>query len=163
LTVKRNEGNVKVALTVAVIALLLGLLVLVFVVLSQPEHIDRTVHEPITVKIGTAVVVEKLVKVPIEPREFASFQELKDWLEQDRTDAILVFFVSPELPKRHPESICGDFAYHLQRNALADGYLMSTEIVLKEGAWHMINSTPIGNIIYFIEPQTDEVWHGAYR
>jgi hypothetical protein len=110
------------------------------------------------------IIVEKLVEKPIELREFVSLQELVDWLEQDDTDSTLYFtgmvdfFASPG-----SNYDCDDFAYRLQKSALAQGYLMSTEIIVEKGAQHMINSTSIGNNIYFIEPQTDEVWLETYR
>lgn len=102
---------------------------------------------------------------PIELREFTSLQELEDWLEQDKTDATLYFTGEMDLSNPHSKYgyDCDDFAYCLQKSALAQGYLMSTEIIVKNGEQHMINSTIIGNKIYFIEPRTDEVWLGAYR
>lgn len=110
------------------------------------------------------IIVEKLVEKPIELREFVSLQKLVDWLEQDDTDSTLYFTgtvdFSASLGSKYD---CDDFAYRLQRSALAEGYLMSTEIIVKKGAQHMINSTSIGNNIYFIEPQTDEVWLETYR
>lgn len=120
-------------------------------------YIDRIDHEPFIVQ--KEIIVEK----PIELREFVSLQELVDWLEQDETDATLYFTVKVDLSNLNSKYDCDDFAYHLQKSALAEGYLMSTEIIIKEGEQHMINSTSIGNNIYFIEPQTDEVWLGAYR
>ena len=127
----------------------------------RTEYIDRIAHEPFIVQ--KEIIVEKLVEKPIELREFVSLQELVDWLEQDETDTTLYFTVKVDLSNLDSKYDCDDFAYHLQKSALADGYLMSTEIIVKEGEQHMINSTSIGNNIYFIEPQTDEVWLGAYR
>ena len=98
-------------------------------------------------------------------RELLSLQELEEWLEQDKTDATLYFTGKMDLSNPHSKNgyDCDDFAYRLQKSALAQGYLMSTEIIVENGEQHMINSTIIGNNIYFIEPRTDEVWLGAYR
>ncbi len=58
---------------------------------------------------------------------------------------------------------CDYLALELQRRALANGYLMSTEIVSQGSKLHMLCSAVIDNNIYFIEPVTDEVWLEAYR
>jgi len=128
---------------------------------SRTGYIDRADHEPFIVQ--KEIIVEKLIEKPIELREFVSLQELVDWLEQDETDTTLYFTTKVDLSNLDLKYDCDDFAYHLQRSALAEGYLMSTEIILKEGEQHMINSTCIGNDIYFIEPQTDEVWFYCYK
>lgn len=89
------------------------------------------------------------------PAEFASVDELKAWLAQDDTDSTLYIYGSGCIS----EYDCDDYAIALVRNALADGYSVSLQI---EGK-HMLNSTIIGNEIYFIEPQTDKVWLWGYR
>jgi hypothetical protein len=89
------------------------------------------------------------------PAEFGSFSELKAWLAEDDTDSTLYIYGSGCIL----EYDCDDYAVALSRNALADGYAVSMEI---EGT-HMLNSTIIGNNIYLIEPQTDEVWLWGYR
>ena len=110
------------------------------------------------------IIVEKVVEKPIEFREFVSLQKLVDWLEQDDTDSTLYLTGTVDFSASLGSNYdCDDFAYRLQKSALAEGYLMSTEIIVKKGKQHMINSTSIGNNIYFIEPQTDEVWFETYR
>jgi hypothetical protein len=89
------------------------------------------------------------------PKEFESVAELKAWLAQDNTDS--TFYVFGSGCVSHYD--CDDYAVALARNALADGYLVSTQV---EGD-HMLNSTIIGNDIYFIEPQNDEVWLWGHR
>jgi hypothetical protein len=89
------------------------------------------------------------------PAEFASVDELKAWLAQDDTDSTLYIYGSGCIL----EYDCDDYAIALVRNALADGYSVSLQI---EGE-HMLNSTIIGNEIYFIEPQSDKVWLWGYR
>ena len=84
------------------------------------------------------------------PKEFESLDALKAWLAQDDTDHAIYIFGSGCLKNYD----CDDYAVALVYNALQDGYSVSTEIVDD----HMMNSTIIGNEIYLIEPQTDEVW-----
>jgi hypothetical protein len=89
------------------------------------------------------------------PREFESVAELKAWLAEDDTDSTLYIFGSGCISTYD----CDDYATALMYNALAHGYLVSLQI---KGN-HMLNSTIIGNEIYYIEPQTDEVWLWGYR
>jgi hypothetical protein len=89
------------------------------------------------------------------PREFESLDALKAWLAKDNTDKAVYIFGSGCLTGYD----CNDYAVALVRNALLDGYLISFQV---QGN-HMLNSTIIGNKIYFIEPQTDEVWFYGYR
>ena len=127
----------------------------------QPE---TSYVEEVPDLVPREIIVEKLVEKPVELREFVSLQELTDWLEQDDTDSTLHFIGTVDFTASQGSNYdCDDFAYCLQKSALADGYLMSTEIIIKRGTQHMINSTGIGNNIYFIEPQTDEVWLETHR
>jgi hypothetical protein len=89
------------------------------------------------------------------PREFESLAELKAWLAEDDSNTTLYIFGSGCMANYD----CDDFAAALVYNALRDGYAVSLQI---EGN-HMLNSAIIGNEIYFIEPQTDEVWLWGYR
>ena len=89
------------------------------------------------------------------PEEFGSVAELKAWLAQDDTDSTLYIFGSGCLSLYD----CDDYAVALLYNALCDGYSVSLQV---EGD-HMLNSTIIGNNIYFIEPQNDKVWLWGHR
>jgi len=89
------------------------------------------------------------------PREFESLDELNAWLAKDDTDSTLYIFGSGCLVNYD----CDDYATALVQNALLDGYSVSAQIVGN----HMLNSTIIGNKIYFIEPQNDKVWFWGYR
>jgi len=89
------------------------------------------------------------------PKEFGSVDELKAWLAEDDTDSTLYIFGAGCLANYD----CDDYAVALVRNALRDGYSVSLQV---EGN-HVLNSTIIGNKIYFIEPQSDEVWFWEYR
>ena len=83
------------------------------------------------------------------PKEFESLDALKAWLAQDDTDHAIYIFGSGCLINYD----CDDYAIALVYNALQAGYSVSTEI----SGDHMMNTTIIGNEIYLIEPQTDEV------
>jgi hypothetical protein len=89
------------------------------------------------------------------PGEFNSVDELKAWLAQDATNQTLYIFGNGCVSRYD----CDDYAMALVRNALLDGYLVSIQIEDN----HMVNSTLIGNAIYYIEPQTDEVRFWGYR
>jgi len=89
------------------------------------------------------------------PREFVSLAELNAWLAEDDSDTTLYIFGAGCISKYD----CDDYAAALVYNALYDGYSVSTQIVGN----HMLNSTIIGNNIYYIEPQTDEVWLWGHR
>jgi hypothetical protein len=91
------------------------------------------------------------------PKEFESLDALKAWLAEDDSDSSLYFFGSACLPSSNYD--CDDYATALMYNALCDGYLVSLQI---DGN-HMLNSTMIGNDIYFIEPQDDKVWLWGQR
>jgi len=77
-------------------------------------------------------------------KQFASLEELELWLANNDIDS-----------REYIETTydCDDFAHDLMIAALEDGYLISTEL----WSFHMLNSTIIGNDVYTIEPQTDEI------
>ncbi|MCJ7828540.1 MAG: hypothetical protein MUP81_02235 [Dehalococcoidia bacterium] len=87
------------------------------------------------------------------PKEFESLETLKAWLMQDNTESAFTDTTDINYD-------CDDYARGLMRNALEDGYLISTQIDIFKA--HMFNSAMIGNDIYFIEPQTDEVWFSGH-
>ncbi|MBA7613975.1 hypothetical protein ES703_21236 [subsurface metagenome] len=136
---------------------------------SEPEVVTEVQYEVKYVERPDKIVekimeVEVIKEVPREIREFESLQELKQFLEDDDTNEILrlypikgtggvISFTGP----------CDYYALNLQRRALEAGYLMSIEIIEKDNEPHMINSAIIGNEVYYIEPQTDEVWLWGYR
>jgi len=89
--------------------------------------------------------IELIVKVAWL-HSFTSLVELQSWLQSDKTD---------ELQYSATDFDCKQFALLLQKNASEDGYLLSTE-VLPVGA-HWVNAVVIGDKVYFIEPQSDEI------
>jgi len=80
------------------------------------------------------------------PRHFNSLEELKTWLARDDTDQMVY---------AKDEFNCINFALTLEDRALADGYILSTEVL--PVAAHWVNIAVIGDRIYLIEPQDDSV------
>ena len=79
-------------------------------------------------------------------KHFSSLEELKTWLARDSTNE----------NQYSPSNFnCIDFALMLQKHAVVDGYILSTE-VLPVGA-HWVNVAVIGDSAYFIEPQDDSL------
>ena len=120
------------------------------------QYVDR----PVTV----TEYVERVKSVPVELRDFSELEELKQWLE-DKKNVTTVRFQSPNVTVD-----CDDYALEMQQKALADGYLISLEIIgpgeynklfknseLPPNTLHAINLVIIGNDAYYIEPQTGEV------
>ncbi len=103
------------------------------------------------------VIVERIISL----REFASLEELEEWLANDTTSALHFIGGENGLTPDPEYDDCDDYAYALQKAAEKDGFRLSVQVdVLKQ---HALNSVFIGNDVYFIEPQTDEVWQEAYR
>jgi len=101
---------------------------------------------------------EVMVAKLIELREFTSLEELKSWLAEDDTDECVHLVVGEDgVSRLDVEYDCDDYALRLQRQAARSGFLMSVTIIEEQGKPHMINLACIGNDIYYIEPQTDEV------
>jgi hypothetical protein len=126
---------------------------------EQPtvEVIEKFVEKKVVEKVPVIEYVE-VEKVPAELKQFESEEELAEWLNADKTD---------ELPYIKDLFECENFARTLMRNALGNGHYISFQVLknytrpdtreFTEGP-HAINSTIIGNYIYFIEPQTDDFW-----
>jgi len=84
-------------------------------------------------------------------RPFGSKAELQEWLKENYI-------------KDAPSDRCVDTALELCSLAWQGGYQMSTE-VLGDGELegHMICSTIIGSVIYFIEPGHTAIWVGGTK
>ena len=78
-------------------------------------------------------------------RHFNSLDELQAWLAEDDTNQM----------EYCEEFNCIDFALQLQERALADGYILSTEVL--PVAYHWANIAVIGDVYYVIEPQDDRI------
>lgn len=113
--------------------------------------------------------IERVKRVPAELRNFSDLEELKRWLE-DRKNPTTVRFQSLDTIVD-----CDDYALELQHKALADGYIMSFEVIGESEynalfktplpptqSLHAINLVIIDNGAYYIEPQTDEIVFAAH-
>jgi len=130
------------------------------------RHTVEYVETPVTVVNN----IERVQWIPAELRDFNDLEELKQWLVAVNTNTTTVYFQLPD------DTVdCDDYALDLRRKALADGYLMSFEVIgrseynalfkseLPPGqSLHAINLALIGNNAYYIEPQTDEVVFAAH-
>jgi len=123
-------------------------------------HTVQYVEKPVT----EVKYVERVKRVPVELRNFTDLEELKQWLK-DRKNVNTFRF-------QYADTIvdCDDYALELQQKALADGYIVSFEVIGESEynalfptplpptqSLHAINLVIIGNDAYYIEPQTDEV------
>jgi len=114
------------------------------------------VEKLVEINKGTLRIEYVYVDVPItryeylwkEPRQFEDTEELDDYLAS----------IPALMPIEGQD--CDDIARRFMLNALKDGYLVSTEILdnYRGQGFHMLNSTVIGNSIYFIEPSTNGYW-----
>jgi DNA-binding response OmpR family regulator len=125
-------------------------------VVHEVEVVKEVVEKEIEYR---EVVKEVTIEKPIEQREFASKEELENWLVEDDGGKSVYFFVRADGTEASSDKYdCDDYALELQRRATKDGFLMSVTIIEKDDNPHMINLVTIGNDVYYIEPQTDEVW-----
>ena len=140
----------------------------------QIPTVGARLIETHTVEYVEEIVVETeyvdvIRHVPVEFRNFTNRAELEKWLEERNQVTFICF--------RQKDIIfdCDDFALELQQKALADGFIISFEIIdsseynelfstqLPEGqTLHAINLSIIGNDVYYIEPQTGEIVYAAY-
>jgi hypothetical protein len=128
-------------------------------------HTVQSIETPVTV----VEYVDRVQEIPVEPRNFRDLQELEQWLTETITMTTTIYFEQPGA-----RVDCDDFALTLQQKALADGYLVSFQII-ESGKYdglfeysktppdtlHAINLAIAGNNAYYIEPQTGEVVFAA--
>lgn len=127
-------------------------------------HTIEYVEKPVT----EVKYIERVKSLPVELRNFTGIEELKQWLEGNK-NITTVRFQSPDNPVD-----CDDYAFELQQKALADGYVMSFQIIepdkynslfesvkLPPNTLHAINLVLIGNTAHYIEPQTGEIVFAA--
>jgi len=130
------------------------------------RHTVQYVDRPITVVKST----ERVQRMPAKLRNFNDIEELKQWLVAMDKSATTVYF-----QPLNTTVDCDDYALDLQRNALADGYIVSFEVIGRneynslfkcelpsDQSLHAINLAIIGNNAYYIEPQTNEIVFAAY-
>jgi len=142
----------------------------------QPQVVTEYATLP-PVEVGALGEVtneaEVIKEVAREVREFESLDELKGWLETDETDKchIMILHIDPGMSGTfNIGECCEDYAMRLQKSALDDGYIMSVSTIWgdeynalftqKQCQYcekHTINLTIIGNRVWYIEPQNDEI------
>jgi len=129
-------------------------------VVREVEVVKEVVEKEIEYRdVVREVVKEVVVEKQIEQREFSSKEELEKWLAEDDTDEHVYLFCDAEgIARASDKYDCDDYALQLQRSAAESGFLTSVTIIEKEDRPHMINLVTIGSDVYYIEPQTDEVW-----
>jgi len=162
-----------VSIIVAVIA---AIAATIFIFTSEPVTTEVIVEKEVVREVEVVkevvekeieyrdIVKEVMIEKPIEQREFVSKEELENWLAEDDGETTIYFFITPDGTTGSSDKYdCDDYALDLQQSALKDGFLMSATIIEKGDQLHMINLAVIGNDVYYIEPQTDEVWFYAYR
>lgn len=139
-------------------------------VVEVEKVVYKTLEKVVPVEKVVEVPVEKVVikEVPLELRDFSSLEELDGWLFD--TPKIIIFGGNAG----NSLFDCDNFALGLQQEAINNGYLLNFENIeykeynslfkkmkIKSSELHAINLAIIGNDVYYIEPQTDEVvWRG---
>ena len=128
-------------------------------------HTIQDVERPV-IKVE---YVDRIEKVPVELHNYTDLEELKRWITGATINTTTIYFQQPN------ETVdCDDYALALQQKAIADGYIMSFQIIgpdsynslfehsrLPPDTLHAINLVVIGNSAYYIEPQTGEVVFAA--
>ena len=130
------------------------------------SHTVQYVDRPVTAVNN----VERVREIPVELRNFNDLDELKQWLAEVAMNTNTVFFQRPDAPVD-----CDDYALDLQCKALADGYILSFQVVSRSEynavfqgelppgqSLHAINLAIIGNNVYYVEPQTGEIAFAVY-
>jgi hypothetical protein len=152
-------------------------------VINVDRVVEKVIYTPVDRVIETVVYepVEKIVYEQVEKpviKEvevsrplvlFENLADLRQWLSN-----ISVIEIGFNVVDQNNNSIsqldCDDYARRLQDKALQNGYIISFEVIrsaeynslfkekkIPAGAIHAINSTIIGNEVYYIEPQTKEI------
>jgi len=130
-------------------------------------HTIEYVEQPAT----EVEYIEQVKYTPVTLRNFATPDELKQWLMNNLTAAT----VSLQTPEGTLDVDCDDYALELQQKAVNNGYLMSFQIIepqrynrlfdavtIPDGNLHAIYLVIIENTAYYIEPQTGEIVPAAY-
>jgi len=127
-------------------------------------YVSHVEYRDIIHYVDREVIKEVIVEKSIELGEFTSVAELRAWLDEDDTDEH-VYLVAGEDGVLRPSDKydCDDYALQLQSRAAKSGFVMSVTIIEKQDKPHMINLASIGNDIYYIEPQTDQVWFHSHK
>jgi len=152
-------------------------------VVTVDKVVEKVVYTPVEKVIQTLVYqpVERIVYEQVEKPvikevqvsrpllQFESLTEFKNWLSN-----VNLIEIGFNVVDQNNVSInvfdCDDYARKFQDKALQDGYIVSFQVIryaeynslFKEkkipvGAIHAVNSVIIGNEVYYIEPQTNEI------
>ena len=120
--------------------------------LTVAENTNASLLEDLAIKDSELLslkqeleALHQIENIQEQPRYFNSLDELKAWLGEDDTNQM----------QYCDEFNCIDFALRLQECALADGYILSTEVL--PVAYHWANIAVIGDMYYVIEPQDDRI------
>ena len=117
----------------------------------EPRVITETIIELEVREVEVVREVRVEVPIPNEPREFENFGALCKFIKELDIEG-----------HAQPDWDCDDYAYYVWFESIKMGYLMSFETDELKGQLHAINSTVIGNVCYFIEPQGGNIWSKAY-
>jgi hypothetical protein len=138
----------------------------------QAPTVEARLIETHTVEYVEETIIEKeyvdvIRQVSMDMRNFDTKDELEKWIDTG-------FMTTIRFEQDDNVIDCDDYAIEMQQRALADGYIISFEIInaaeynelfstqLPTGqALHAINLAIIGNDVYYIEPQTGETVHAA--
>lgn len=138
------------------------------------EYITITETVEVPVEVIQEVSVEVIKRVPVKLRYFKGTDELEKFLEESDADYRVYIKASKDGIIDFRKYDCEDYAIALRNQAHAKGFHMSIqvvwhyrrpdtgELVMRYQEGHALNSTIIGNEMYFIEPQTDEYWLASY-
>ena len=128
-----------------------------------------TKYETVVVHSKEFIEVPVVKEVPVRLRYFRDTDELESFLKESDADHHAYIRATEEGIIDLRKYDCDDYAIALQNHAEDAGFRMNIQIVknykMPNGrfvAGHTLNSTIIGNKLYFIEPQTDDYWLEAY-
>jgi len=105
-----------------------------------PEYIEKYIETTVTV----TQYIDRPVPIHNEPGlfEFRDFEEFEYYLAWFRTEKMI----------QYGKDQCEDYAYQFMLQAIADGYLVSTELIdISKTEQHMANTVPIGNNVYLVD------------
>ena len=139
--------------------------------ISGPKVESKVVEISTIVYVDRPVIEIRQVEAPSKAsanlRNFESLDELKQWLAISGDSTTIFMSVDGKVD-------CDDYALALQQRALADGYMISFQIIhaadynqvftgikVPPDVLHAVDLAVIGNDVYYIEPQTNEIVFAA--
>lgn len=140
------------------------------------EYVTDIVEVPVEVPIEVIkeIPVEVVKEVPTKLRYFEDTDELEKFLEESDADHTKYIKATKEGVIDFRSYDCEDYAMALRDQAQAKGFHMNiqavwhyrrpdtNELITSGNEGHALNSTIIGNQLYFIEPQSDDYWLAGY-